>query len=278
MKKIFYIVRYSVFNHSNAWNLSKELVNVEDYKAALFEKRRLDLKFELFSKLTLPSVTTQVREESDCNYEVIVLTSDELPTKHMNDLVSLKQDMPFTILPVERNQNYARVCSQYIHEQFAEAGTDRVYATVRLDDDDILANNYEARLRKYLHSLNFDYIVTFPLGLESYIVSSTDGYRVENTLDINFKKIALGLAHIGFYRSSENSFKSKTIHIYQTGNHTKVDERFNVIYDMTPKVYLRVSYDMQDTKGVGYRKRLSQARSVPPEEVKQAFPLFAQYM
>lgn len=278
MKKIFYIVRYSVLHYSNAWILSKESATIEQYATALFDEKRLNLKFDFFSNLTLPSVAAQKRENTNCSHEVVVFTSDELPTEHMKKLMSLSQEIAFTIIPVKRDQNYARICNEYIKKQFLEAEKDALYATVRLDDDDVLADTYEQRLSSYLTPLNDDYVVTFPLGYESYFTISNNKCHLENTLNINFKKIALGLAHIGQYNATENSFSSKTLNIYQTGNHTKVDERFNVIYDMTPRMYLRVSYEMQDTKGAGYRKRLKQAASIPPEEVKLSFPLVAQYM
>lgn len=276
-RKIFYIVRYSVLQHSKAWNIAKEN-DFNTYKEILFSNSRLHSKYELFKAFTIQSLQKQEKPDVEYETEVIVLTSDKLPQPHLSRLMMLKSKIPLTILEIGATESMFSALSNYIALSFSSETDNVLYATVRIDDDDMLSKNYESRLLSYITPENKDYIVSFPIGIESYVVIPEKGSpKLEYSIEINFPKIALGLAHIGFYNSTHKRVETKKSHIYQTGVHTTVDERFTLIYDMTPRAYIRIAYDEQDTQARGIKKRLPKSKLIDSQELLNEFPSTANF-
>tara|TARA_Y100000310_G_scaffold344642_1_gene458493 strand:+ start:5239 stop:6075 length:837 start_codon:yes stop_codon:yes gene_type:complete len=276
-RKIFYIVRYSVLQHSKAWNIAKEN-DFNTYKEILFSNSRLHSKYELFKAFTIQSLQKQEKADVEYETEVIVLTSDELPQPHLSKLMMLKDEIPLTILEIGATESMFSALSNYIARSFSSETDNFLYATVRIDDDDMLSKNYESRLLSYITPENKDYIVSFPIGIESYVVIPEEGSpKLEYSIEIDFPKIALGLAHIGFYNATHKRVETKKAHVYLTGAHTTVDERFTLIYDMTPRAYIRIAYDEQDTQARGIKKRLSKSKLIDSQELLNEFPSTANF-
>tara|TARA_B100000700_G_scaffold329350_1_gene450693 strand:+ start:2667 stop:3494 length:828 start_codon:yes stop_codon:yes gene_type:complete len=270
-KKIFYLIRYSVLQDSRQWKIARDN-DYEQYKAALFDDERLALKYRLFSQLTLPSVVAQQRPDEADNYEVILLTSSELPTHRLEELEQLaKQHACLTILPVEPNRSFVSVASHYLKQQFSAAAKDCVYSTVRLDDDDILHRRFERRLRFYTAKINLNYMVTFSQGYEAFL-DGQQHYQLSQAIDLYYPKIALGLAQVGFYSAERNKTVGSNVHVYQTGKHTTVDQRYHLIEDKTPNMFVRVSYDLQDTQAEGFNKRVQSAVATDLTALRKQFP------
>ena len=103
------------------------------------------------------------------------------------------------------------------------------YATVRLDDDDILCRNFSKILNKY--SDQSGKVISFPNGNE-YLIKKG---RKKIGKKLNLKNLALGLSGIN-------------INIYNCGDHSNINTRYKVIYDLTPKVYLLNCSNFCDTK------------------------------
>lgn len=273
-KKIFYVIRYSVLQDSKQWKIARDN-DYEQYKTALFDDKRLTLKYRLFSQLTLPSVIAQKRPEKTDSHEVILLTSSELPKQHLEQLQHLvEQHDCLTILTVPPNRGFVSVAAAYIKKQFADAGEDCVYATVRLDDDDILHHNFERRLRFYTAKINLGYMVSFSQGYEAFLDSQHD-YKLSQAIELYYPKIALGLSQIGFYSAERNKVIGNNVHVYQTGKHTTVNQRYNLIEDTTPKMFVRVSYDLQDTQAKGFLKRVSSSATTDIAALSEEFPELA---
>ncbi|MAD52445.1 glycosyltransferase [Idiomarina sp. UBA3162] len=270
-KKIFYLIRYSVLQDSKQWKIARDN-DYEQYKRALFGDERLALKYKLFSQLTLPSVVAQQRPDEADNYEVILLTSKDLPTDRLNQLEQLAKKHPcLTILAVDPNRSFVSVASNYLKQQFDRASEDCVYSTVRLDDDDILHRRFERRLRFYTAKINLNYMVTFSQGYEAFLDKQRQ-YELSQAIELYYPKIALGLAQVGFYSAEKNSVIGKNIHVYQTGKHTTVNQRYNLIEDTTPHMFVRVSYDLQDTQAEGFLKRVKSAECTDIKVLIEQFP------
>lgn len=271
-KKIFYIIRYSVLQESNAWKLSREN-DFENYKRRLFSEERMLVKEQLFSSLTLPSLNGFERADEEYDREIIILISKQLPDQNRNFLNNLESDRELTILEIDAKESMFAVLSEYITESVTKSSEDLVYATVRIDDDDLLAPFYERRLINYLNTVNLDYLISFPDGLE-VLVNTIDQSSPEivTSKKSRYPKLALGLAHIGFFNCASKKIESQKCHIYQTGKHTTVDERFRMIYDMTPNAYTRTSYDESDTQGKGFAKRTQSSDPVSEDVMLQYFP------
>lgn len=76
-------------------------------------------------------------------------------------------------------------------------------------------------------------IISYPLGKQFTIFNNRIIYG-KNVLN---KKIALGLCVIN-------------MNIHDCGDHTKVDQIFNITYDMTPNMYLLNCSKFCDTKRI----------------------------
>ena len=271
-KKIFYIIRYSVLQHSNAWKISRE-TDFETYKKNLFSDERLNLKRSLFQTLTLPCLAEQEKSAEDYETEIVLLVSKQLPSEQLEKINSLQQIVKFTVVEVDENESMYSKITTFISSSVSQSTEDLLYATVRIDDDDLLAKGYESKLLDYLTLGNNNYLISFPLGYES-LINTKDGEiaGVEYSKFSNYPKVALGLAHIGFFNASLNKIESEKVHIYQTGKHTNVDERHTLIYDMTPDSYVEVAYALQDTRGEGFKNRTTDSASIDLENLRKKFP------
>lgn len=273
-KKIFYIIRYSVLQDSNQWRISRDN-DYNGYREALFSEERLDLKYFLFSEFTLPSVLEQKRPEQEDNYEIILLTSTELPQQHVNKLDALaKRHNSLSVLTVPPSQSFVSVVNTYLAEQFQKSEEDCIYATVRLDDDDVLHRNFERRLRFYTAKINMGYMVTFSQGHEAFMEAGGN-HKLTEAIELYYPKIALGLSLISFYSVERAKVIGKNTHVYQTGKHTTVNQRYSLIEDTTPNMYVRISYDMQDTQAGGFFKRVKNATKTDLAFIADEFPVLA---
>ena len=110
----------------------------------------------------------------------------------------------------------------YYIKSFKEFNTisfDSTYCTIRLDDDDGLSPNFIENLQKYKNKHGT--IISYPNG--KYV--TIENNELVMGKEISKRNNAQGLCAIG-------------MNIYACGNHANVAERFKVIYDNTPNMYL----------------------------------------
>jgi len=93
------------------------------------------------------------------------------------------------------------------------------YATIRLDDDDALHEEFLQWLDAY--SSRTGVIVSFPRGRRFTMVEG----EIRLGAREDYPKIGLGLTAFGF-------------NILAAGSHMRIDERYEVIYDRRPDAYL----------------------------------------
>ena len=99
-------------------------------------------------------------------------------------------------------------------EEFNKSNTiNDKYCTVRLDDDDGLNENFVKILQQYKDKTKE--IISFPKG-KKYTISNNEIIYGEN---VEIKNIALGLCAID-------------MNIHKCGNHTKINDKFKVTYDI----------------------------------------------
>lgn len=205
--KIYFITRFSILDYQHkAFELSRNF-DAAEYEKSLFNKDRLEHKFEVFEKNTLSSILSQ----SNKDWEWHIYTSDRLPRHYKNRLGMLIEKEPrIKIFAVNGFKEFNKNVTQHKYTSN--------YATVRLDDDDGLCDKYVEKLQKYTDEK--DKIISFPLGRR---IEITKGKKVVgNTFES--KNIAVGLAGIG-------------LEIYSCGNHATIDQRYETIYDLTPNIY-----------------------------------------
>lgn len=139
---------------------------IEGARQTLFAPLRLEARFATFEHLTLPSLAAQ----TDPDFRLIVLTSEELPAPYAARLTALAEHYPFVHLvfaPIAR-------ASQLVIGIYEDLGLtlDQVIQ-FRIDDDDALGKGYIERLRLLAEGMHAQvptraFAVTFPWVLSVF--------------------------------------------------------------------------------------------------------------
>lgn len=270
-QRIFIPVRFSVLTEEKAWEIAKE-ESFGDYKANLFAPKRLETKFRLFEDIVIPNLLA-VQQQSPIQVQVQVLIAAELPEHYKARLKVLETAYDFlTIHEVARDEPIAGKISEIIEAELKAANTSTTFATVRLDDDDLLSHQYGEKLSKYIAQPFCGHIVSFSKGFEAYI--DLTNKKLEPVVRISAPKIALGMAHINHYDGEVQSLVHATPHIYAAGNHTQVQLTHSLILDQAPKMYSRMCYLEQDTQASNIFARIKRndCTSSSKEEILAEFP------
>jgi hypothetical protein len=110
-------------------------------------------------------------------------------------------------------------------------------ATVRIDDDDGLADDFGEMVAEYLRPEFSGFWLSFPMGLRlvksDRSVSLTQSYM---------PKIAVGLVKV---ECLDQSQLPRTV--YSVGAHAKIDRKEPVIIDARRQAYLRTHHNQNDT-------------------------------
>ncbi len=271
-KKIYIPIRFSVLLKSKNWAISRTS-DFEEYKAKLFEQERLEAKFKLFEKLVLPNLSQVVSKAGNVDVQVIIITSEYLPQIFKERLeASITNISYITAVYAKETDNLLKIIDSNVKKDIATFDSDVAFATVRLDDDDMLSHNFVQKVEKYLSRSFCDHIVSFSRGYESFVNLSE---RVLSPhLKMSSPKIALGLTHINYFEKAESKFLGSVGNIYAAGVHTAVHEKFTLIVDQSKAMYLRMSYHQQDTQAKGIFSRIERGDGsvVDTEEVTKHFP------
>ncbi|PCJ76690.1 MAG: hypothetical protein COA53_00210 [Rhodobacteraceae bacterium] len=203
----------------------------QDYaarKALIFDRARLNRRFQLFEDVCLPSLTAQ----SDQNFNMMLMTSRDLPDWALDRLMGLVRDYPNIYVRAYRPQaNIQRIFKRSIFEMLDP--TAPITASFRLDDDDALASDYIARLRGHMMPENTGKIVTFTHGYQVYL--SDGALQVwDDTRDCG--SVGLALLQEGGALSIP---ETETIHCL--GGHRKVGRFAPIIRDDTDAMYVQTA-------------------------------------
>jgi hypothetical protein len=218
--KTYFITRFSILDETKkVWQLTKKSLSKESLADKLFAPGRLDEKFNAFEKITHKSIMSQTNK----NFNMLVFTSKYLPSEYKNRLHSLGNEF-IKVFEVENMNEFSRIVRNYEYE--------KEYSTVRLDDDDGLNPNFVSKLNEIYEKSNKNEVVSFPMG--RVVTLSNNNLLIYNK-PLERKNIALGLSKLNG-------------NIYLCGHHTKIHERFNVIYDDYPEMFLLYASKVCDTK------------------------------
>ena len=202
--KVYVLTRFSIFDPKyKGFNIVKNN-NIDDYKNKLFNKKRLDRKFEIFENFTLPCIENQTYAKWEWN----IFASKFMPEKYKNMLDNI----------VSKNSKInVKYIKSFKHFKFEEKKNEE-YCTIRLDDDDGLNPLFFENLQKYKSQKN-------------KVVMHTNGIRVkyENNTLLYGNKRNWGQAQTGLCAISNN--------IYDYGSHNSINNRYSVIKDETPDMW-----------------------------------------
>lgn len=234
-KHIFIMIRYSVLTKSqNSWDIGRE-VDFEVYKEKLFSPGRLELHENLFENVTFPSLC----EMDERSVTALIFISDELPAVNKERLLRVvDKKSNLKVVEVSRSERVVGKMNSELFKELSAFGSDVCYATVRLDDDDALADNFENELWNYVSPEFSGHAVTFSQGYNAFY--DIDGYT--GFQFVKYPLIALGLSYIDVFRSGDKEVKS----VYSLGKHTTIDERYPVILKSKLPMYVRTIHKASD--------------------------------
>lgn len=272
MKKIFICTRYSVLNKSKSGTiLASKSLDIKEYSEKLFSDNRLESKLNAFKAIAFRSLMEQkISPDVSGSIEIhwVLAISDLLPDNHRSQLLSLAEklkkennikmhvlDVESGLVPVRKGGftgDFIGLFDSFIKNENSDLD-DCLYASVRLDDDDGLSNNYINQLAKYLKKDFSGFVISFPFGYQGVF----DGNKINNLKDIYVDKIALGLAHINY--CEKGNYLDEIINIYGLGNHQMIDNFRPVIMDSRNHSYLRVLSLFNDSGANSWHSDLREA-------------------
>jgi len=222
--KHYIITRFSILDYNYGGYKLTRNNSFEKYKDELFDTKRLDFKFYAFEKVTYKSVTNQ----SYKNYIWLIYTSTYLPENYKKRLER-----------IVRNNNkikiiYVKDFKEFNNSVNYKLSNEKNYSTVRLDDDDGIHKDFLLNLNKYENKKNV--IISYPKGVLFTIIRG----KIINLVPVNNPNNAQGLTALG-------------MNIYLCGDHSKVSEKYNVIYDDLDKAYYICKSKYSDSKMLYFR-------------------------
>lgn len=132
------LIRFSYFARSGGWNIK---VSSDEHKSALFDKKRMALRFRLFEKLTLPSLLNQ----TDNDFKCVILGSDQMPENYQLKLLDMIEGYEnISFLPMPPMQHHVAIAKAL--EQAKDSTAD-LFTSFRLDDDDMVQKTYIESLK-----------------------------------------------------------------------------------------------------------------------------------
>lgn len=127
---------------SNLEAFQKDHADPEGQRAYLYDDPRLEGRFYFFEELVVPSL----RQQTDTDFQVVVLAGDRMPPKWRTRLEAVVKDLPQVTLRFEpEGQNHSDLCRQLMMDA-RDKDADWV-AEFRLDDDDAVAKDFVATIR-----------------------------------------------------------------------------------------------------------------------------------
>ena len=216
----YIVTRFSILDYDCPRFQITKNISEEEYKERLFNEERLNTKFKLFENITLPSVVNQTNQ----NFIWYIYASSFLPKTYKTKLLEL----------IGNNEKIKCVFIHSFKDFCKIKFTDEKYCTVRLDDDDGLNKDFVESLNKYNYVSN-NTLITHPFG---QLVKLENGELVYGRkIDKSKKPPAQGLAAVG-------------MDVYKCGSHGKIQDKYNVIIDKKPDMFVMSCDEHCDTKRI----------------------------
>lgn len=233
--KVIGFCRYSVVTaESKAWQVGRNNER-DEYVATVLDDRRLKNRLELFRKVTLPSIAGQSITLDSSWFKFCVFVSDSMPKSAYECLAEAVSSYSWCrIVPVGKERG---ALSGKVSDEVENFVNDEVFSSFRLDDDDALAKSYIEKLLNLCREEYIGYAVTFPSGCKAYydydkgLYSKAAEHWRPNT--------SQGLAYIA-------NRHSKVRHVFELGNHARVDRRYPVISYPYGPMYIRTFHEGND--------------------------------
>ncbi len=198
------------FSYPALGGFQVEHETIEDRRAYLYARERMEERFRIFESLTLPGLKAQTDE----NFRFLILIGECLPDEYQARLFDLTEDMPQAIIVPRPPMPHRAMMQEVINDAKAEAPKS-LSLQFRHDDDDAVAVDFVARLRqaaddcagmiKHNRMVGFD----FNRGYSARL--SDKGLEVEETV-LPYYGVALAAAFKPGVKLSIMNFSHNKLH------------------------------------------------------------------
>jgi hypothetical protein len=117
---------------------------IEARRAMLYAPMRLDQRLAWFEHVALPGI----RDQTDKDFTLVLLIGNDLPDPWRRHLLGLVRDIPEVRVESAPPLHHRKICADAMRPHVRPDA--RVLAQFRLDDDDAVAVNFVARLKRDL--------------------------------------------------------------------------------------------------------------------------------
>lgn len=225
------------FSYPSAGGFAKEFGSVDEHEAFLYERARLERRFQLFESLTLPSL----RLQTDKDFHVAVLTGENLPDWALERLRAGLEDIPQAQVIQQRRMNHYPA-TRMAFEQLPDDGATHV-AGFRLDDDDAMHKNSIARIREIASGMAEIADVSHPFALgfnRGFFLSlSGKGNRISEVRERS--PIGIGLTLVVPVAQRSNVFRR---------NHRLLHQFYDCYTDVSEPMFIRTVHQDNDSGAV----------------------------
>jgi len=215
--QIFVLIRFSL--HTTKGFYKK--MDIKD----LYSEERMNIRFDLFEKICLPSLRLQAE-----TINVVLLVSDVMPLKYLNKLRSYT-DINVCILSSTDDFSDNRI----VLKNMNNVDNYKYIVTVKLDDDDALHPSFSTKIKHYINTsdVNMLTLVSFINGCQYNMIR-------DECCECSVKSIACGLTLI----SPLNFVRNVYYEPYSNGTvQFKSLIRLKVIFDETKLMYMLTNHN-----------------------------------
>lgn len=217
------LLRFSVLTPTY---YSERFPTLEETAAHIFSDARMDLRFRIFENLCLPTLANQ----TDPDFEMIILTAESMPTVHLQRLVDLLDPLPnIHCRPVGTDNHYKLLQDGY-NSISRDGITHRIL--FRLDDDDAVDLNFVKRTKRLAKGL-----ARFQSPRNPFVIAHNRGLYVRTTADgpeifdaVERAPLSTGTTLVAPAKHGHNPYRF---------NHRKLAQHYNTYSDISVPAYIR---------------------------------------
>ncbi|WP_127114804.1 putative rhamnosyl transferase [Shimia sediminis] len=169
------------FSYPAIGGFQVEHETVEDRIAFLYEETRLEERFRLLETVALPCL----KEQTDPNFDLVIVIGDQLPKPHVDRLHDVTSDMPQVQVQAHPPERQRQIMKRILND--ARRDPSKPCLQFRYDDDDAVSVDFIRLLRETTddvaplcarhRSVGFDWAQGYVAEVGAEGISATQMYR-----------------------------------------------------------------------------------------------------
>ena len=227
MEQLFKVIGVMRFSVLTPTYYSERFDSLEEIAAHIYSDARMKLRFHIFENLVLPSLVNQ----SDPDFDLVILSGEAMPDKHKNHLLALVEPHANLHVQFVDTENHYQLLKSGFNSIPLDGAENRLM--FRLDDDDALGLKYIERLKAIAEGLmgmmgpDVAQVIAFNRGFHVRIDDEGEN-EVFDTCER--APLSVGMALLAPKESPINPYRY---------NHRYSAQHFNTYSDIAVPMYIR---------------------------------------